>query len=175
MNAPATPDKPTPAKPTRSEMEIKIKTRAAFFIVTFAALLAFNTQIGGSNSSKIMANTIAANNQWAWYQAKNVRSVVYKTTADLVDDKKLAQHYHGEAKRMHDDMDEIQAKAKALEADRDRRSALSPYFTFAGLALQIAIVLSTAAILAVFMPLFYGSVAVGSLGVVLFSIGYLGV
>jgi ABC-type multidrug transport system fused ATPase/permease subunit len=161
--------------PTRSELEIVIKKKAAFFIVAFAALLAFNTQIGGSNSSKIMSNTIAANNQWAWYQAKNVRSVVYKTTADLVHDQKLAQYYHAEAQRMRDDMDEIQNKAKALEADRDRRAALSPYFTFAGLALQIGIVLSTAAILAVFMPLFYGSVAVGSVGVVLFAIGYLGV
>lgn len=161
--------------PTRSELEIMIKKKAAFFIVAFAALLAFNTQIGGSNSSKIMSNTIAANNQWAWYQAKNVRSVVYKTTADLIDDKKLAQFYHGEAQRMHADMDAIQSKAKELEADRDRRAALSPYFTFAGLALQIGIVLSTAAILAVFMPLFYGSVAVGSVGVVLFAVGYLGV
>ena len=170
---------------TRSELEIIIKKRAAFFIVAFAALLAFNAQIGSSNSSKISANTIAANNVWTHYGSKNVSAKLYATFAEVLDadgkpnSVKLATHFRLEAKRMReepeDGMQALTAKAKELEAERDRRSQFSPYFTYAGLALQIGIVLSTAAILAVFMPLFYGSVAVGSLGTVLFLIGYLGV
>jgi hypothetical protein len=160
---------------TRSELEIIIKKRAAIVITTFAALLAINTMIGGSNSGRVLTNTIAANNVWAWYQAKNVRSVVYATTADTAPTKAVAEHYRAEAKRMKADMVELEAKAKQLEAERDAAKARSVFFTYAGSALQIGIVLSTAAILAVTMPLFWASVGVGSLGAVLFAIGQFGV
>ncbi|CAB4122811.1 Protein of unknown function DUF4337 [uncultured Caudovirales phage] len=160
---------------TRSELEIIIKKRAAIWITVLAALLAVNTMFGGSNSSKVMGNTIASNNQWAWYQAKNVRSVIYATTADTATDKRVSAAYQIEAKRMRADMDEIAAKAKALEAERDQASRRSPYYTYAGMALQLGIVLSTAAILAVAMPLFWTSLAAGSVGVALFLIVQLGV
>lgn len=149
---------------TRSELEILIKGRAAITVTMFAALLAINTLIGGSNSSKILTNTIASNNQWAWYQAKNVRSVIYEVNNRPED-----------AKRMKADMDEISAKAKSLEAERDLAKAKSPYFTYAGSLLQIGIVLSTAAILAVAMPLFWASVATGAIGAGLFLFGFYGV
>ena len=159
---------------TRSELEIIIKKRAAILVTIFAALLAVNTLQGGSNSSKIMTNTIAANNQWAWYQAKNVRSVVYVTTADTTKGE-LSQHYRTEAQRMKVDMDEIAGKARVLEAERDVAKAKSPFYTYAGSLLQIGIVLSTAAILAVAMPLFWGSIGVGSLGALLFLYAQFGV
>jgi hypothetical protein len=159
---------------TRSELEIIIKKRAAIVVTIFAALLAISTLLGGSNSSKILGNTIAANNQWAWYQAKNVRSVIYATTADTTKGS-ISEHYREEARRMKADMDDLAAKAKALEVERDLAKAKSPYFTYAGSLLQIGIVLSTAAILAVAMPLFWGSVGVGSLGTVLFFYAQFGV
>ena len=160
---------------TRSELEIVIKKRAAIVVTVFAALLAINTMIGGSNSSKVMSNTIAANNQWAWYQAKNVRAGIYATTADTTADKKVADKYRAEAARMKADMEEIAAKAKTLETEREKASGRSPFFTYAGAALQIGIVLSTAAILAVAMPLFWASVAAGSIGAALFLYVQLGV
>ena len=159
---------------TRSELEIIIKKRAAIVVTIFAALLAINTLLGGSNSSKVLGNTIAANNQWAWYQAKNVRSVIYATTADTTKGS-ISEHYREEARRMKVDMDDLAAKAKALEVERDLAKAKSPYFTYAGSLLQIGIVLSTAAILAVAMPLFWGSVGVGSLGTFLFFYAQFGV
>lgn len=146
---------------TRSELEIIIKRRAAITVTIFAALLAINTMIGNSNSSKVLTNTIAANNQWAWYQAKNVRSVVYDVAGRKADED-----------RMKADMQEIMAKAKALEEERDHAKKRSPFYTYAGAALQIGIVLSTAAILAVAMPLFWGSVATGLFGAVMMYWGF---
>ena len=149
---------------TRSELEIIIKRRAAVTVTIFAALLAINTMIGNSNSSKVLTNTIQANNQWAWYQAKNVRSVVYDVAGRT-----------DEVQRMKTDMEEISAKAKALEIERDKAKERSPYYTYAGSALQIAIVLSTAAILAVVMPLFWASVGVGVVGATMMAIAFYGV
>ncbi len=149
---------------SRSEREAKIKDKAGFVIVFLAAILAINTMIGGQNSSKIMNNTIAANNQWAWYQAKNVRAVLYETAA--VESKIPAnkEKFEAEAKRMEADKKEIAEKAKALEAEREVARKKSPWFTWGGSVLQIAIVLLTASILAVSMPMYWISLVVGAVG-----------
>ena len=154
---------------SRSEREARIKDKAGFVIVVLAALLAINTMIGGQNSSKIMNNTIAANNQWAWYQAKNVRQVLYETAA--VESKIPANRakFEADAQRMSDDKKEIMEKAKALEAERDVARKKSPWFTWGGSVLQIGIVLLTASILAVSVPMFWISVVVGTVGSVLVS------
>jgi hypothetical protein len=138
---------------SRSEREAYVKQWAAITISIFALLLAINGMIGGSNSGKVLSKTIEANNLWAWYQAKNVRAVIYETAGK--EDRAAAQRA---------DMEEISKKAKAAEADRDSAKNKSPWFSYAGMALQLSIVLSSAAILAVMMPLLYGSVVVGAVG-----------
>jgi hypothetical protein len=154
---------------SRSEREAQIKDRAGFVIVVLAALLAINTMIGGQNSSKTMNNTIAANNQWAWYQAKNMRQVLYETAAVESKIPENRAKFEAEAARMKVDKEEIMAKAKALEDERDVARQKSPWFTWGGSVLQIGIVLLTASILAVSMPMFWVSVVVGSVGAVLVS------
>jgi len=160
----------TETKPlTRSEREAKIKDKAGFVIVFLAALLAINTMIGGQNSSKIQNNTIQANNMWAWYQAKNVRGVLYEINAAESQIPANKEKFESEARRMSDDKKEIMEKAKALEAERDEAKKRSPWFTWSGSILQIAIVLLTASILAASMPMFYISTVVGAFGSILVS------
>jgi len=155
--------------PSRSEREAAIKDKAGFVIVFLAALLAINTMIGGQNSSKIQNNTIQANNMWAWYQAKNVRGVLYEISAAEAQRPENKEKFEAEAKRMSEDKKEIMEKAKALEAERDAAKLKSPWFTWSGSILQIAIVLLTASILAVSMPMFYVSTVVGAAGALLVS------
>ena len=149
---------------SRSEREAQIKDRAGFVIVILAAMLAISTMIGGQNSSKIMNNTIAANNQWAWYQAKNMRQVLYETAAVESKIPENQQKFNAEAARMKADKEEIMTRARALEEERDVARQRSPWFTWAGSVLQIGIVLLTASILAVSMPMFWISIVVGSVG-----------
>jgi len=138
---------------SRSEREAYVKQWAAITISIFALLLAVNGMFGGSNSGRVLSKTIESNNLWAWYQAKNVRAVIYETAGK--EDRAVLQRA---------DMEEISKKAKAAEADRDAAKNRSPWFSYAGMALQLSIVLSSAAILAVMMPLLYGSVVVGAVG-----------
>lgn len=154
---------------SRSEKEAKIKDKAGFVIVFLAAILAINTMIGGQNSSKIMNNTIAANNQWAWYQAKNVRQVLYETSAMEAKIPENKAKFEAEAARMEADKKDIMERAKSLEAEREVARKKSPWFTWGGSILQIGIVLLTASILAVSMPMFYISLVVGLAGTLLFS------
>ena len=149
--------KPAP-NASRSEREAYVKQWAALTISIFALILAINGVYGSSNSSKVLNGTIAANNYWAWFQAKNVRTTIYETTG-----------LEEKAQKQRADMEEISSKARSAEAARDAAKSRSPYFSYAGMVLQLSIVLSSAAILAVMMPLLYASIAVGGVGVVLFT------
>ena len=67
---------------SRSEREALIKDKAGWVITVLAAFLAINTLMGGSNSSKILNNTIEANNTWAFYQAKSIKQTLTEMRYD---------------------------------------------------------------------------------------------
>ena len=52
---------------SRSEREAQIKDKAGWVITVLAAMLAINTLMGGANSSRILNNTIDANNTCLLY------------------------------------------------------------------------------------------------------------
>jgi len=162
------------AKPlSRSEREANIKDRAGWVITVLAALLAINTLMGGSNSSRILNNTIDANNTWAFYQAKSIKQTLAEMALDdAVRAKDTAKQTALQAKIDRYESDpktgegkkELMAKARHLEEGRAEAKNRSPWYTYAGSLLQIAIVLLTASILAVNMNLFRASIVVGILG-----------
>jgi hypothetical protein len=167
------------AKPlSRSEREAQIKDKAGWVITILAALLAINTLMGGSNGSKVLNNTIDANNTWAFYQAKSIKQTLAEQSyEDAIrnKDSKKAESYKAKMDRYESDpatgegKKELMAKAKKLEAERTVAKSRSPWYTYAGSLLQIAIVLLTASILAVNNRLYNASLGVGALAAVLMS------
>ena len=167
------------AKPlSRSEKEAKIKDKAGLVICILAALLAINTLVGGSNSSKILNNTIEANNTWAFFQAKSIKQTLAEMAYDdaiRANDKKKSESLKTKIDRYESDPKtgegkvQLMAKARGLEAERAVAKQRSPWYTYAGSLLQIAIVLLTASILAVNTNMFKGSVGVGIIGTLLMS------
>ena len=67
---------------SRSEREAKIKDKAGWVITVIAALLAVNTYIANGNSSKVLNNTIKANDTWAFYQAKSIKQTLAEMAMD---------------------------------------------------------------------------------------------
>jgi len=166
--------------PSRSEKEAKIKDKAGLVINIFAALLAFNAWYGGSLSSTILNNTIKANDVWSFYQAKSIKQTMAEYALDdaiRVDDKKRAEELKSRIDRYESDPStqegkkELYAIAKALEADRDLAKKKNPWIGYASTAYQLSIVLLSASILAVSMPLFWASFSVASLGALLMTQG----
>jgi hypothetical protein len=158
---------------SRSEREAHIKDRAGWVITVLAALLAINTLMGGSNSSRILNNTIDANNTWAFYQAKSIKQTLAEMALDdavRAGDRKKTQDLQAKIDRYESDpatgegKRELMAKARQLEVSRADAKNRSPWYTYAGSLFQIAIVLLTASILAVNMNLFWASIVVGILG-----------
>ena len=161
---------------SRSEREALIKDKAGVVITVLAALLAINTLFGGSNSGKVLNNTIEANNTWAFYQAKSIKGTLAEMALDdaiRAGDKKKAEQLTAKIDRYENEPKEgkkaLMEKARGLEAERSVAKSRSPWYTYAGSLLQIAIVLLTASILAVKESLFKASIGVGVIGALMMS------
>ena len=138
---------------SRSEREANIKDKAGWLITVLAALLAINTYISSGNSSKVLNNTISANNTWAFYQAKSVK----QTLAEMARDDAIERKQFDKAEKLTAKIDryesepatgegkkELMAKAKGLEAERDQIRKSGPWMTFAKLQLNNFFTLSIA-------------------------------
>ena len=169
----------TEIKPlSRSEREAQIKDKAGWVITVLAAMLAINTLMGGANSSRILNNTIDANNTWAFYQAKSIKQTLAEMAhedAVRAGDRKKAADLQARIDRYESDpksgegKKELMAQARALEATRAEAKHRSPWYTYAGSLFQIAIVLLTASILAVSNRMYRASIAVGAVAMILLS------
>ena len=149
------------AKPlSRSEREAKIKDKAGWVITVLAALLAVNTYVGNGFSSSILQNTIKANDTWNFYQAKSIKQSIAEGQLEEAKDPKRIAELQAKIDRYESDpakgegKKELMAKARALEDARDEAKKHTPWLTFAGTAFQLSIVLLSASILAVSMPMF---------------------
>lgn len=167
-------------KQSRSEREAKIKDKAGWVITVIAALLAVNTYIASGYSSSILTNTIKANDTYSFYQAKSIKQTIAENARDEAEarkDTKKVEVLTAKIDRYESDpksgegKKELLAKARGLEAARDEAKLHTPWLTFSGSAFQLSIVLLSAAILAVSMAMFWGSIAVGGIAAILMSQG----
>ena len=159
-----------------SAKEKMIKSKAGLVINIFAALLAFNMWFQGSLNSKVMNNTIQANDIWNFYQAKSIKQTQYELAAQQSIDSAKAKKYSDKA-ASYDLGDEgkpaLFEKAKKLEADRDHCKQQLPWIGYASTAYQLSIVILSTSILSVSLWLFWGSFAMAAAGVFLMLQGFL--
>jgi hypothetical protein len=177
---PKDPDAPKPPVGSRSEREAKIKDKAGMVINVFALLLAVNAWYGGGLSSTVLNNTIKANDTYSFYQAKSMKKTMAEYARDdaiRAKDTKRADELTAKMDRYQnepkDGMTDLLKKAQGLEAERDEAKKRSPWIGYASTAYQLSIVLLSASILAVSMPLFWGSFVVAGAGLLLSSQGVL--
>lgn len=143
--------------------------RVAIYVSVLAVLLAL-TNLGGSNATKdTLINAIAANDTYAFYQAKKIRQTTYIVAADELEllsgggvmpvetKEKIAtlrDKYRKAAARLESEPDkgeglkELMAKAKVFEELRDHSLSQDPYFDLAEAGLQIAVILASVAMVA---------------------------
>jgi len=179
---PKDPDAPKPPIGSRSEREAKLKDKAGMVISVFALLLAVNSWYGGNLSSKVLNNTIASNNIWAFYQAKSIKQTLAEQSLDDAvyrKDTAKAEKLQAKIDRYESDpktgegKKELMAKAQQLEAERDEAKKRSPWIGYASTMYQLSIVVLSASILAVSVSMFWGSFLVAGLGILLSSQGVL--
>jgi hypothetical protein len=172
------------------ELKANAFTRhVALTTAIFAVILAISS-LGGNNAMKeMLLSQQQASDQWAFYQAKNIREHFYRSQKqrlelDLLEKGNLKPEVRKryaellkqttvEEARYNVDKKEIEKEAKHLEHERDVNRAKDPYFDYAEVLLQIAIVMSSIAILAHSRLMFGFSLVSASLGALLAANGFL--
>lgn len=164
--------------------------RIALMIAIFALLLAF-AEMGVKNSQTSgLAANVEASNLWAFYQAKTIRRTTLITAAEdmetrlvgtvdpearaamekrIAEWKATAARYESEPST-GEGRKELSARAKAQEEKRELHYHKHEWFEFGSAALQIAIVLASAAIIAGIGFLVLASGAFGVLGAAMITI-----
>ena len=162
--------------------------RVALTTAIYAVVLAI-ASLGGANAMKeMLLSQQQSSDQWAFYQAKVIREHQYRGQKMLLElqlaepsglkgaerakVEALARKFADEEKRYNAEKKDIEKDAKKLEAQRDRHRNRDPYFDFAEVFLQIAIVTASVSILATSRPMFLFSLALAVIGAVLTANGF---
>lgn len=122
-----------------------------------------------------------ASDQWAYYQAKNIRRHEDEIFNDLTSVQpasdatalaKLHEKYAGEAERYKDDQNEISDKAKELEAEvaieRDRANR----YDLAEVFLEVGLVITSITLLSGRRVFWMAGILLGIIGIVLAGTGF---
>lgn len=181
------------------EQEGRFNRVAALIIATMAATLAIGGLGGGNATDDLIISNIRASDTWAFYQAKNVRQTMHALElaelesrlplagadragleARIADSKATIARYddepdpeapgdplRGEGKK------QLRAQAQAFEAARDIAAAKDDNFDLAEVALQLALVLGSVAILATHRATLVAAGVLGAVGALLTLNGFM--
>jgi len=164
--------------------------RIALLIAVLALLLAFSEILGKNAEQDALAKNIEASNLWAFFQAKTIRGTTLRTAADAMEVELAGATDPAVRERLQKRIDgwkatiaryesepetnegrkELIARAKAAEAKRDISSARDDKYDIVSGLLQIAIVVSSAAIITGVVLLAWTGVGLGLLGFALMVI-----
>jgi hypothetical protein len=168
----------------------KFTRRVALTTAIYAVLLAV-TSLGGNNAMKeMLLASQQSSDQWAFYQAKVIREHLYRgqrlrLEVDLLEQsdrmkpqareklETLLKKLTEEEARYSQEKKEIEKEAKKLEHERDVNRTKDPYFDYAEVLLQIAIVMASVSILSASRPVFLFSILSAFLGALFCINGFL--
>jgi hypothetical protein len=168
--------------------------KSVALLISILALFLALAEAGAKNAEhNSTAYNIQASDLYNFYQAKRIRSTVVETasqeleaSAVMITDEKAKDvaekqiadwkaqiaRYEKDPKRPEDSLESIQERAKAAEERRERADVRLDHMEYASGALQIAIVLASAAIITGVPALAWISGVLGVIGAVLMGFGY---
>ena len=151
-------------------------------ISILAVLVAAVTLLGHRAHTEELLLQSQATDQWAYYQAKNIRLHEMQSVADLLvalapQDKEKAQalreKYVKEVERYEGDKEDISEKAKELEKERDLVSRRADRFDGGEALLEIGLVICSLTLLTKRRAFWFGGTLIGLAGVLLAITGFL--
>lgn len=126
------------------------KSKTPIFIAVLAAFLALVSMADGDAGKRALVAHIEAANQFAFFQAKNIRatdSEIAATMFDALGKTEIASTWQGKADRYQKEKADILKDAKAEQEKRKVAIRQGDYFGVAIAMLQIAIVLASASLI----------------------------
>ncbi len=145
-------------------------------ISILAVLVAGATLLGHRAHTEELLLQSQATDQWAYYQAKNIRLHEMQGIADLLavlapQEKKetaaVREKYVKEVARYQNDKEDISEKAKELEKERDVISRRADRFDGGEALLEVGLVICSITLLTRRRAFWFGGMFVGLLGVIM--------
>jgi hypothetical protein len=154
--------------------------------VVFAVCATLSTSKGGGFSNKSLISQARASDQWAFFQAKSIKSYLCemqkerlemdlherKDPAYVADLRGRIDSYNVKIKKFNIDKANITKDAKDLESQQADAKKHSEAFGMGVIFLQISILLSSIAALVKKSPMWYLGLVAGVIGIVYFINGF---
>jgi hypothetical protein len=154
----------------------------AITISILAVLVAMATLMGHRSSIEVVLLQTQASDQWAFYQAKNIRLHEMQSVADMlgvftpVEKEKaeaLREKYQREIERYGKDKDEISEKAKEFENERAVVSRREDRFDAGEVVLDIALIICSLTLLTKRKAFWHSGMVIGVVGFFIGLSGFL--
>jgi Domain of unknown function (DUF4337) len=151
-------------------------------IAIIAVLGAIVTLLGHRSHTEELLLQAKASDQWAYYQAKNIRLHEMEAVADMLavlspsDKEKVAtvhEKYVKEVERYEKDKDTISDQAKELEAERDKVSHRADRFDAGEVFLEMGLVICSITLLTKKRFFWFSGITIAAVGVLLAATGLL--
>ena len=175
-------------------VEAKEKDRRAAIVIAILALFLALSEAGAKKADHISTEkNIELSDLFNFYQAKKIRSTIVETAAQtlelqmpgvsdpkahdalekqVADFKAKAAEFEHDPKKPEDSLDAIQDRANEAGDARELANRQLEHYELGSGAVQIAIVLASAAIITGVGALMWFSVALGAVGVLLMTLGF---
>jgi hypothetical protein len=179
---------------TDSAVEAKEKDRRAAIVIAILALFLALSEAGAKKADHISTEkNIESSDLFNFYQAKKIRSTIVETASQtlesqmpgvsdpkahdalekqIADFKTKAAEFEHDPKKPEDSLDAIQDRANEAAEARELANRQLEHYELGSGAVQIAIVLASAAIITGVGALMWFSVALGAVGVILMTLGF---
>lgn len=151
-------------------------------MAVLAVLVAVISLVGHRAHTEEVVLQAKASDQWAFYQAKNIRRhtdelftdlTSIQATTDAAALAKLRDKYSNEAARYKDDQKEIEDKARELEAEVATERNRADRFDLAEVFLEIGLVITSITLLSGRRIFWYLGVLFGVIGMVVAVTGFI--
>src|ERR1700760_4783630 len=107
-----------------------------------AAALAVVSVLGQHFNTEKLLTQQKASDQWAYYQAKDIRRYTAQETGDLLkilkSDPKVAAKYDQDSERYRKQTEDIQDQARDFEKERDKMGRQADFFHFGEVFLELS-------------------------------------
>jgi hypothetical protein len=118
-----------------------------------AVLLAVSTMLGHRTHTESVLLQTRATDQWAYYQAKNIRAHMYEADSQMAgalaaQGQKLAEDLKARGEKQRSEAENVRANAEKLEAETQATERKAGHYDLAEIFFEIAIVLCSISLLA---------------------------
>ena len=164
------------------EKELPFMLPVAVTLAILAVLVSIATLMGHRAATEMLVAQTKVADQWAYYQAKNIRFRQMQVAADMFgafmpSDKAkaeaLQEKYAKEAERYDKEKDEAAEQSKEFEAERDLAARKEDRFDAGEVVLEIALIVCSLTLLTKRKGFWFAGIGIGILGFLVTGSGLL--